>query len=150
MSINYGRTAISKIRQPVFLDTSIFIYLFEDYPKYAGLVQPIFDQESVIKITSVITIAEVLTKPIEAKNENLVNKYEEIFHHLPGLSVVYPDYNTAVAAAQIRAQYQFRLIDAFQLAMATQYKCSSFLTNDRKLAKYKNLSVICLDKLANS
>lgn len=149
MSINYARTAISKIKQPVFLDTPIFIYLFEDHPKYARLIQPIFDQESIIKITSVITIAEVLTKPIEVKNENLVNKYEEIFRHLPGLSIVYPDYHTAVTAAQIKAQYQFRLIDSFQLAIATQYKCSSFLTNDRKLTKYKNLSVICLDKLAN-
>lgn len=146
MSKAYVRTEITKIPQPVFLDSVIFIYLFEDHPRYASLVEPLFNNEAVKKISSVITIAEVLTKPFERKNSELIKQYHEIFNHLPNFSVVLLDKETAILASQIKAQYGFRLIDSFQLATAEKNKCASFLTNDKQLVKYKNLSIICLEK----
>lgn len=151
MPTNMSKTCveieISKKHLPVFIDTPIFIYLFEDHPKYASAIQPIFDDSSITKVSSIITVSEVLTKPYEENNTELVKRYQEIFMHLPSLILTSPDYDTAILASQIKAKYQFKLIDSFQLAMAQQNKCPSFLTNDKQLLKYKNLQVFCLDEL---
>lgn len=146
MSKAYVRTEIAKIPQPIFIDSAIFIYLFEDHPKYASLLEPLFNNEAVKKISSVIMIAEVLTKPFERKNSELINHYQEIFNHLPNLSIVSLDRESAILGSQIKAQYGFHLIDSFQLALAEKNNCVSFLTNDKQLEKYKNLSVVCLEK----
>lgn len=147
MSKTCVKIEIPKKHLPVFIDTTIFIYLFEDHPKYASVIQPIFDDSSITKVSSIITVSEVLTKPYEKNNTELVKRYKEIFMHLPSLILTSPDYDTAILASQIKAKYQFKLIDSFQLAMAQQNKCPSFLTNDKQLFKYKNLQVFCLDEL---
>lgn len=131
--------------QPVFIDTAIFIYLFEDHPRYAPIVQPVFDALSANKLashTSILTVAEVLTKPMEKNNLELKTRYQEVFNHLPNLSVVSPVYSTAILAASIRATYRIGLIDSFQLALASENGCRSFLTNDRKLSRYKKLTIV--------
>jgi predicted nucleic acid-binding protein len=145
--MTFARIAAEKIKEPVFLDTTIFIYLFENHPRYAPLLQFIFDQKLVKKTTSVVTVSEVLVNPIEEKDLTLENKYKEIFHHLPNLSIVCADFTTALMAADIKARFQFKLIDAFQIAMAVQNQCKTFLTNDKKLSKYNKSFIICLDKL---
>ena len=132
---------------PLFLDTSLFIYLFEDHPVYASAIQPVFDALSSDKMSaysSIITVSEVLTKPIENKGFELTKKYQEIFLHLPNLTIASPTYDIAVQAAIIRARYKFQLIDCFQLALASHYQCLAFLTNDKKLKKFKDLRIILL------
>lgn len=132
---------------PIFIDTSIFIYLFEDHPKYASQIQPIFDSLSENKltaVTSIITVAEVITKPIEEKHPEVVKQYQEVFQQLPNLSIISPTYDSAIFAAQIRAEYNFHLIDSLQLAMAVENRCKSFFTNDRKLKKFKKLKIVML------
>lgn len=131
--------------QPVFIDTAIFIYLFEDHPKYASIIQPVFDMLSTGKlntVTSIFTVAEVLTRPIEEKDNELVKHYQEIFTQIKNLSVATPNYSVSIKAAEIRAQYKFGLIDSFQLALASEYKCGSFFTNDFKLKKCTDLKII--------
>ena len=147
MSKNYVKIEISKIPQPIFLDTSIFIYLFEDYPKYALAVSPIFDDTSIKKATSIITVSETLTKPYETNYLSLVEEYKEIFLHLPNLTVLSPDFDTSILAAEIKARFDFKMIDSLQLAIAQQNRCGSFLTNDKQLKRYKRLPIILLDQM---
>ncbi len=132
---------------PVFIDSSIFIYLFEDHPRFASKIQPVFDSLSENKLsafTSIISVAEVITKPLEEKRYDFVKQYHEVFQHLPNLKLGFPTYDTAVSAAKIRAEYKFQLIDSFQLAIALENRCLSFLTNDRKLKKFNGLKIILL------
>lgn len=131
--------------QPVFLDTSCFIYAFEDNPVYGSVCQQLFDAVSGGKlkaITSIITVSEVLTKPMESDRKDLVESYREIFHQMPNLTIVSPGYDTAIFAAEIRAKYGFRLIDSFQLALAKQHLCPSLISNDKQLKKYEGIKVI--------
>lgn len=133
--------------QPVFIDTAIFIYLLEDHPKFASLAQPVFDALSDKKLTafsSIITVAEVLTKPMEKNNLELINRYHELFTQLPNITIASPNYQTAIKASEIRADYKFGLLDSFQLAHAIENKCKSFLTNDKQLGKYKKLKIILI------
>lgn len=133
---------------PIFIDSSVFIYLFEDYPRYVGFLETFFNELSsgaYSSVSSIITVTEVLTKPYEENQIELIKKYSDIFYHLPHFSLVAPTHQTAVEAAKIKAEYKFHLLDSFQLALAHENNCKSFLTNDKQLMKYKKLHIFYLD-----
>lgn len=138
------------MKDPLFLDTSCFIYLIENHPQFAPPLKSVFSdlgREKIQAITSVITVAEVLVKPIELKRNDLVTKYHELFTQVKSLKVVSPSYNTARQAAEIRSAYRFTLADSFQLALAKENKCRTFLTNDDRLKIYRDLPVILISDL---
>lgn len=132
----------------IFLDTSCFIYLLEDHPRYASGATIIFNALSgnkLLAFTSIITVSETLVMPYQKKDNSFLQQYEQVFTQLPNLTVVSPTYKTAHTAARIRANYQFRLIDSYQLALANEYKCKSFITNDKKLKRFeKEMKIIYL------
>ena len=138
------------MKDPLFLDTSCFIYLIENHPQFALPLRSIFSdlgKGKIHAVTSVVTIAEVLVKPIEVNRNDLVTKYHELFTTVKSLSVVAPSYNTARLAAVIRAQYRFTLTDSFQLALAKEHNCKTFLTNDDRLKLYRDLPVKLISTL---
>lgn len=131
----------------VFLDTSCFIYAFEDEPQFGSLAVEIFDALSDVMFqveSSIFTVAEVLTKPIQLGNRELASRYEEMFDQLPSFTIRSPSYKTAVNAVKIRAEYSFRLMDSFQLALAKENGCKAFVTNDQQLKQYKGMEVVIL------
>ena len=72
----------------IFIDTAPFIYYIEEYEKYIETVDPLFSyisQGHITAYTSLITLIEVLTKPIEEKDKRLVYKYEELLTDSKGL-----------------------------------------------------------------
>ena len=135
---------------PIFLDSSCFIYVFEQHPRYHDVVKPIFSMLSSNKttaFTSTITVTEVLTKPYKENAYELVDLYLEAFSHIPNLTILNPSYETAVEAAKIRAEYSLNLPDAYQLTLAKESGCKSFLTNDKNLKRFKGVKVILLDEI---
>ncbi len=138
------------MKQPIFLDTSCFIYIVESNNTYREKVKILFDKITVGEIkavSSIITLSEVLVQPIKNNNTALINLYIELFNQLPNFSLVSPSYGTAIQAARIRARQNISLPDAYQLALADEYNCKSFLTNDKGLKKFKELEVLVLDDL---
>lgn len=150
MSAHSVKIAIPKASQPIFIDTSIFIYLFEDHIRFSQSLEDLFDDLAKGKleaVTSLITISEVLTKPYNNNQSELIEKYQNIFMHLPHLTIAPLSYESSLLAAQIRARYGFRLLDSFQLAIATIGGCKSFLTNDKQLLNFKDLTILYLENL---
>lgn len=149
MSKHSVQIEFDKHLSPVFLDTSLFIYLFEDHPRYAPSLVTVFDSIAKGKIqamTSVISLSEVLTKPFEQHDVTLIKKYREIFLHLPNLTLVAIDDKIAVEAAKIRGEYGFHLTDCLQLASAIEHGSKSFFTNDKQLTRFKKLTIVYLDQ----
>ena len=145
-------TELNKRHSPVFFDTSLFIYLFEDHLRYAPYLENLFDRVTkgnILAMTSVISLSEVLTKPFEVKNVILIKKYREIFLHLPHLSLIHIDDEIAVEAARIRGEYGFHLTDCLQLAAARERGAKSFFTNDKQLTHFKELYVLYLDQFVS-
>ncbi len=145
-----AKIVMPKNKQPLFIDTSIFIYLFEDHTRFGPILGNLFEDLSKGKfsgITSVITVSEVLTKPYQNHDHDLIIQYQDIFTHLPHLKVASFSFEAAVRAAQIRARYEFKMLDSIQLAIAYFEGCKSFLTNDKELTKFKNLSILYLENL---
>jgi predicted nucleic acid-binding protein len=131
----------------IFLDTSLFVYTFEQNPKFHDISKEIFVALSENKfqaITSLLTVTETLTIPYKNNDSERIQNYLEVFGELPNLSVKAPTLTTAIAAAKLRAFYNLKLPDAYQLAIAIENKCKIFLTNDKQLKKCKEIKVLCL------
>ena len=130
------------------LDTSPLIYFIEDVAPYADLLEPIFDRlenHALRGVTSTITLAEILTKPLADKNFGLVDEIKFTLRTFSTLSMVAIDEKLAEAAALIRARYRFRLPDALQIAAAIEGEASLFITNDKRLKKIDTIEVLVVD-----
>lgn len=136
---------------PVALDTSLFIYLIEESPEWLPLVLSIFasaaNGERVL-VTSELTLLEVLVVPYRTGDLSLAERYEALLTRSRGLTMVNIERNQLRAAAQLRARYKIKTPDALQIASALTARCSTFLTNDRRLPQIGGLRVVQLSDLS--
>lgn len=132
----------------VFLDTAPIIYFLDDDINYAEKMEQIFQlflKEQISMCTSAITCTEYLTYPYRTGNIEKVNVFHEFIAdcNIPVFSI---DMKIAKKAAQIRAEYKyFKTMDCLQLATAYIQKCDLFLTNDKQLCQFKEISCITID-----
>ena len=135
--------------QTVGLDSAIFIYQFEEHPRYQALCAEVFDSMeagAIQTVTSVVTLIEVLTQPLAKGEQQLYSRYEQYLRFGPSLTLRSLDPNLALRAAQLRARYQIRTPDAVQLAAALEFGARLFLTNDDRLRKVTEIEVIVLER----
>jgi predicted nucleic acid-binding protein len=132
------------------LDTAPLIYLIEAHPTYRPLVRDIARRISdgyMAGITSVVTLGEVLVQPLARGDVALQQQYRDLLLHSFGFRTLPVDAAVAERAAELRARYGMRLPDALQVAVALNEGCEAFLTNDRRLARVREISVLVLDDL---
>jgi predicted nucleic acid-binding protein len=132
---------------PVALDTAIFIYFIEEDARFLKLVKPIFqaiDAGRIQAATSTLTLLEVLVVPYRAGLLPLADRYETLLTRSRGLRLIDLEMPILKAAAQIRARMNLRTPDSIQIAAALSARCSTFLTNDRKLPLVPGLKVLQL------
>ena len=132
----------------IFIDTAPFIYHFENSEKYSPLTKVLFselDKNSVRAITSVITLTEIITKPFQIGNREVVEKYIAYFRSGKNL-VVHPiNENIAIIAGELRGKYpSIKSIDALQLGTALFLEAKIFVTNDFQLEQIKEIEVVVL------
>lgn len=133
----------------VGLDSLVFIYYIEAHPNYGPLVLALFQTRIQpglnVSVSSVVSLAEVLVKPFELGRADLVRQYRDLLTGLPHLQLVPITPAISESAADLRARYKLRLPDAFQIAAALDRGASYFVTNDTKLRKVTELTVLVLD-----
>jgi predicted nucleic acid-binding protein len=120
------------------LDTSIFIYMMEDHPRYGPLAKNILEgMESAkwIGVTSTITLMEITVRPWQLGRETAAREYEAVLSHYPNLTIIDVDKTVARRAAQLRAKYSISPPDALQLATSLNSGAGVFVTNDKRLSK---------------
>lgn len=119
----------------IFWDTSLFIYLIEDFrdlsERVVSLRRRMIERGDEL-YTSALTLGEVLIKPIEAGNESLARRYEWVL--LRGAVVISFDVEPARIYANIRKDRTIRPPDAIQLACASHARVDLFITNDERLS----------------
>ncbi len=137
----------------LYLDTNIFIYALEAYPEYQSFLTILFasiDTGQYTAITSELTLAEVLIKPMMNNNQDIQQIYEETIQSSLSLTVVPIDRQTLVEAARIRAESDaIHLPDAIHLATARIHCCSSFLTNDKRLKAFSGISICIISDVVD-
>lgn len=132
----------------ITLDTAPIIYFFQDHSTFAPLFAPVFeaaDQGRLGIVVSAVTLAEVLTGPLQAKDEVLAARYRETLTRSPGWEFWPVDEEIASSAARFRAEHKLRLPDAIQLATAIASRSHAFVTNDRRLQKEVGVLVVVPD-----
>jgi len=131
----------------VGIDTSPFIYHFQSAAVYSKITTDLFDavEKGLIRaVTSVITLMEVLVKPMSDGNVKAAEEYRILLLTFPNLSLRTIDDKVASRAAGLRASYRIRAPDALQLSAAIEEGAKAFVTNDEKLSKVKDLPVFVL------
>ena len=123
----------------IFWDTNLFIYLIEDQGKHeekvAALLKRMIEREDDL-LTSALTLGEVLVKPMETGNADLMQSYEQMI--VLDATVVPFDLHAAPKFAEIRQDRSIKTPDAIQLACASAANTDLFIANDDRLSKKNN------------
>jgi len=133
----------------VGVDTAIFIYFIEENDRFLPIIVPLFhaaDEGRRELVASALTLLEVLVVPYRAGNQLLAYRYEALLTRSRGVALVDFTRNHLRMAAQLRAATGMRTPDALQLAAALGARCTSFLTNDRRLPVLPGLRIIQLGR----
>jgi predicted nucleic acid-binding protein len=129
----------------ITLDTAPIIYYLQDHATFASIFAPLFeaaDRGDLGVVISAVTLAEVLTGPLQAGDELLAAKYRETLTRSPGWELWPVDEEIAASAARFRAEYKLRTPDAIQVATAIASRSHALITNDMRLRKVKGLLVL--------
>ena len=132
----------------VFLDTSPLIYLLDDDANFGektkAILSSLSEQEATF-VTSVITCTEYLVVPYRNGNRLRIEAFWELIADYP--IILYPiTQQIATKAAEIRSQYRFKAMDSLQLAVACIEGCSMFLTNDKQLCQFREISCVTVEE----
>ncbi len=131
----------------IMIDTAPLIYFIEDsvpYGKIAGTIISNAIQYNCSIITSVITLVEVLTQPIQMKRFDIAEKYRDVLTNSKNI-IMYPvDSLIAQKAAELRAKYQIKTPDALQIATCIENNATLFITNDMQIKQIKEIEVAVL------
>ncbi len=101
-------------------------------------------------MTTTLTLAEVLVKPLRSGRLDLVEEYSQILLNTSGIQVIPVSVEVAKEAAHIRAEINCKIPDAIQLATAVRVGAGAFLTNDLAFSAYKSVQILQLDRLART
>lgn len=133
----------------VYLDTNLFIYALEGFPEFADTIRELFaaiENGALSAITSELTLAETLVKPFMDNDSQRQQAYLDAIQTSDVLTVLPVSREILIEAARLRSSSSLRLPDAIHLATALSAGCTSFLTNDRKIAALPGISIVTLDE----
>lgn len=135
----------------VAADTMVFIYHVQDHPRYSSLTQKLFatwERGGVAGVTSVLTLLELLVRPLRVGDARAAADYRELLTTFPNLTLVPVNEEIAAKAADLRARYGLRTPDAIQIATAIWAGAGAFVTNDRDLSRVGGeVRVVVLDRV---
>lgn len=132
----------------IFVDTAPIIYYIEAHQEYGPLAKEVitaFQEGNLTAHSSVITLTEVLPKPIERGDEKLARKFADFLKHGKHLTMIEISEGIAESAGKLRGRYPvLKTVDALQIAVALEVGSEAFLTNDIKLKQISDIKVLVL------
>lgn len=126
----------------LLLDTAPIVYWLENHAELAARFEPVFEAHrngTVRFAITAVTLAEVLTGPLQAGDEALARRYRAV---LESWQLVELDADIAEGAARLHAALRMRLPDAVQAASALAIDADALVTHDRDFSRVKSLRVI--------
>lgn len=140
-------------RQGVVIDTMVFIYLFEEHPRYVDLCEQIIDhifKGTFTGVVTPITAAEILVKPLKQNKIAIADRYRRAIGNIPNLKLFQFDIQTGFMAGALRARYGLPLPDMFQIAAAMSHPAKAFITNDKALRRVNEVDLFLIDEMSVS
>lgn len=139
-----GSLAIEDLPEQALLliDSAPIIYLIEGHPRLAQRFAPLFAAQSVGRLrfaVTTITVAEVLTGPLQAGDEALARRYRATLESWQPVDLTV---DIAEMAARLRASFRLRLADSIQAASALSINATALVTHDRDFSRVRSLRII--------
>ncbi len=133
----------------IFLDTAPIIYYIEAHPQFGPLAKEVvtaFVSGTLTAFSSVITLVEVLPKPVEANNTALTDQFTAFLKQGKNISLIEISESIGERAGRLRGTHPaIKGMDAIQLAVALEIGAEAFITNDRQLKQVTEISIIVLE-----
>ena len=126
----------------LLVDSAPIIYVLEDHPELASAFRPVFEahDEGLLRFAvTTVTLAEVLTGPLGARNEVLAERYRAT---LKSWFLVDLDAEIAESAARLRAACKLKLADTVEAASALAVGADALVTHDRDFSALRDLHVL--------
>jgi predicted nucleic acid-binding protein len=126
----------------LLMDSSPIIYVLEQHPELSRRFVPLFEAQAIGRFNfavTTVTIAEVLTGPLQSGDEALARRYRAILESWNAISL---DIAIAESAARLRASFGLKLPDAVQAASALAVNATALVTYDRDFSRARSLRVI--------
>jgi len=134
----------------LLIDSAPIIYVLEGHPGLAAVFRPVFEahDEGLVRLAiTTVTLAEVLTGPLSARDEVLAERYRAT---LKSWFVVDLDAEIAESAARLRAACKLKLADAVQAASALAVGADALVTHDRDFSALRDLRVLGVETKKSS
>ena len=126
----------------MLVDSAPIIDVLENSPRFAARFRPLFERQhagTIFFAVTTITIAEVLTGPLRAREEAVARRYRVV---MESWQVVGLNGDIAESAARFRAALGLRMADAIQVASAMAIGADALATHDRDFSRVKSLTVL--------
>jgi predicted nucleic acid-binding protein len=136
----------------VGLDSDTLIYYVEEHDRFLPVVEPLIEaiaKGQVIAHVSVVTLMEVLVRPLREQRNDLVERYMTILTSSDFLNLHVVDEAVSQRAAWIRAFYRLQTPDSIIAATAVQANCSHIVSNNAEdFQRIRELSVLPISAFA--
>jgi predicted nucleic acid-binding protein len=120
----------------------LIIYFLEGHPKFGPRFKPLFDAHGAGHLrfaVATITIAEVLSGPLQAADDALARRYRAILESWQPIAL---DVGISESAARLRAFLRLKHADAVQAASALVINAAALVTHDRDFSRVRSLRII--------
>jgi predicted nucleic acid-binding protein len=132
----------------IYLDANVFIAAYESRgarSDHAWWILDAIEANEFLGVTSELTLAEVLVRPLQDGDKELAGLYHAIVSAGDGLEVAAVDRNVLIEAAMLRSfSPSLKLPDAIHVASARLRECRFIVSDDRRLPVAPGLTVVKL------
>lgn len=121
-------------REKIMIDTNVVIYFLEGNEVFGDLSKEVFsivEKGEVEGAISVVTVAEILVKPMKLRNNLLIDKITSFLNTFPNLYLIDIDKSIAIEAANIRSKTGLKMPDALIISSAKILNCAIVGTDNQ-------------------
>ena len=134
----------------VLIDTSIWIYHFEQHPQLAaaaGKVIELLEEGKFRGVASELTLLELTVKPLQLGRQDVADDYEVLLDYFPNFDLEPISREILLEAAALRARQRLRTPDAIQIATGLRTGATLAVTNDEGWRSFPLIETIILTDL---
>ncbi len=137
----------------LYLDANVLIYSREGPNRWTPLLDDLLeaiDGGVVTAVTSELTLAEVLVKPIEVDAADVIAGYERMLSSASPIIVVPVNRDILRMMAELRARLRLKPMDAIHVATALAMDCYHVVSEDARLRLPSELNQLLLATVEGS
>ncbi len=134
----------------VLIDTSVWIYHFEQNPKLAAAAGRVVESLEAGKfrgVASELTLLELTVRPLQLGRQDVADDYEILLGYFPNLELQPISREVLLEAAGLRARHRLRTPDAIQIATGVRYGATLAVTNDAGWRDQSMIETVILSDL---